>query len=125
MSKEKLLPISIFCLSISIIISSSIIAKGMKENGTYVNGGLINISQGLNNISNTVNYKNNNNSTVGKTQTFNLYTAAQYLGITYDKLEQIVSLKDSGIPYIKIGNEYIFSKSALDKWLETGRVEIK
>lgn len=33
--------------------------------------------------------------------------------------------KNSSILYIKIDNNYIFNKGALDKWLETAKVEIK
>ena len=35
MLKEKMLPISIICLAISIIISANIVSKGMNNNGAY------------------------------------------------------------------------------------------
>lgn len=125
MLKEKLLPISIFGLSISIIISASIIAKGMRYNGESVNNGLYHISNGLNNINNTVNNNStaiNNNGYSG--ENYNLYEAAEYIGILQSRLKEIVAIDESGIPYIKAGNEYIFNKNALDRWLETARVEV-
>jgi hypothetical protein len=124
MLKEKTLSISIFCLSISFIISALILANGMKSNGEYVGSGLSNMSQGLNNIGNTIN--NYNNSVVDGRRTYDLRAAALYLGISEESLMNIVNSKDSGIPYIKISSSaYVFSKSALDKWLETARIEVK
>lgn len=120
MLKEKALSFSIFCLSISIVISAIIIANGMKANGNYVNNGLYTISKEMNN-----NISNYNNNEVYKRNTYDLPTAARYLGIPESKLIELVNTKDFGIPYIKIGNDYVFSKNALDKWLETARVEIK
>ncbi|WP_300380303.1 hypothetical protein [Clostridium sp.] len=129
MLKERLLPISIFCLSISIIISASIIAKGMRQNGEYVNNGLYGISNGLNNISNKVNNNNNSNSTPTNNNgysnnIYNLSDVASYIGISEIRLKEIIDLKESGIPYIKTGTSYTFNKNALDKWLETAIVEI-
>lgn len=58
--------------------------------------------------------------------TFDLTTAARYLGISEGSLLNLVSDEESGIPYIKISNSaYVFGKTALDKWLETARIEIK
>lgn len=127
MLKEKLLPISIFCLSISIIISGSIIAKGMKYNGESVNNGLYHISSGLNNINDAV-FNNSNNNSINNEdvrKNYNLYEAAEYLGVLESRLKDIVAIEESGIPYIKAGKDYIFNKNALDKWLETARVEVK
>lgn len=130
MLKEKLLPISIFCLAISIIISASIIAKGMRNNGESVNNGLYGISNGLNNISNKVADNNNsNNSTATNDYGYykNIYSlgeAAAYIGISEIRLKEIIALKESGIPYIKTGTSYTFNKNALDKWLEVAIIEI-
>lgn len=122
MLKEKMLSISIFCLSISIIISCSILAKGIKDNGEYVGTGIVNIGSVLSNASNnlTVHYQDKAMSR----DNYNLDDAAAYLGITRDKLVKLVDNKDSGIPYVKIENNYIFNKKALEKWLETARIEI-
>lgn len=121
MLKDKVLAISIFSLAISIIVSSLIISKEMRNNGQNLSSSLNMMSGGLNKISNSVGYKNKsleNNS-------YNPYEAAEYLGITREKLYEIANTKDFKMPYIKIGADYYFNKSALDKWLETARVEIK
>ena len=123
MLKERILTISIFCLAVSIIISANIIANGMKTNGDYVSTGLSNMSQGLNSIARTTYNINDQTSVAMKRHTYNLNTAAGYLGITEGQLKSITDNKDSNIPHVKIGTEYIFSKSALDKWLETVRIE--
>lgn len=120
MFKEKTLSGAIVFLGISIIISSIIIANGMKNNGISVSAGLSNIGQGIYNISNVENSKIINETK----DTYNLNTASQYLGITDWKLKELIDNKDSGIPFIKIGEDYIFSKNALDKWMETARIEI-
>lgn len=129
MLKEKLLPISIFCLAISIIISASMVAKGVKSNGEYVGTGLGNIGSGLNNISSNFNYNNNNNVNNNNQgipkDNYSLDEAAIYLRIPQNKLEELVGNKGSGIPYVKIGGDYIFNRNALDKWLETAKIEVQ
>ncbi|MBU3144492.1 helix-turn-helix domain-containing protein [Clostridium sp. CF012] len=123
MLKEKMLPISIFCLAISIIISASIVTKGMKNNGEYVRNGLGDIGSGLNNISSNLNpYKNNQG--IPK-DNYSLDEASIYLRISENKLIELVSDKGSGIPYLKIGSDYIFNRNALDKRLETAKIEMK
>lgn len=123
MLKEKALSISILVLSLAIIISAIIIGNGMRSIGDYVSTGLSNMSQGLSNIGNNI-YENND-SVVFRRNTYDLPTASAYLGISENKLIELIRANDSAIPYIKIGSDYIFSKGALDKWLETARVEIK
>ena len=119
MSKEKLLPISIFCLSLSIIISALIISNGMQNNGRFIGDG---VSSGINNINNTVNKEMSNNE-ISK-EAYNLFEASAYLGISQEKIMDVINNKESGIPYIKIGADYIFSKKALDKWLETANLKM-
>jgi hypothetical protein len=41
------------------------------------------------------------------------------------RLIELTSAAGSGLTYVKVGDQYIFSKIALDKWLETVRLEIK
>lgn len=118
MSKEKLLPISIFCLAISLIISASIISNGMDNNGRFIGDG---ISQGLFNISNTVSQGNNNN--LDSKDILSLDEASQYLGITQERLTQLI-IKDDSIPYVQISGKIIFSKNALDKWVETSNFKM-
>ena len=123
MLKEKMLPISIFCLAVSIIISASMITKGMKNNGEYVGTGLRNIGSGLDNIGNSLD-PHNINQGIPK-DNYSLNEASAYLRITEIKLIQLVGNKGSGIPYVKIGSDYIFNRNALDKWLETAKIEVE
>lgn len=117
MSKEKLLPISIFCLSLSIIISALIISNGMQNNGRFIGDG---ISQGLFNITNTISQKNNN---LDSKDILSLDEASQYLGISQEGLTQVI-IKDESIPCVQISGQFIFSKKALDKWVETSRFKM-
>ncbi|WP_411167377.1 helix-turn-helix domain-containing protein [Clostridium sp. MB05] len=117
MSKEKLLPISIFCLSLSIIISASIISNGMQNNGRFIGEG---ISQGLFNITNTISQENNN---LDSKDILSLDEASQYLGISQERLTQVI-IKDESIPCVQISGQFIFSKKALDKWVETSRFKM-
>jgi excisionase family DNA binding protein len=96
----------------------------MKTNGDYVSNGLFNASQKLSNsFENSTN--NNNQSVVYKRNTCNLDIAASYLGISRLRLIEITENKNSGIPYIRIGLDYVFSKDALDEWLKTVRFEME
>jgi excisionase family DNA binding protein len=123
MLKEKMLPVSILCLAISIIISASIIAKGMKTNGDYVSTGLRNMGSGLNNIGSNLNPYNNNQG-IPK-DNYSLDEASNYLNISENQLIQLVGDKGSEIPYVRIGTDYIFNRNALDKWLETAKIEMQ
>lgn len=117
MSKEKLLPISIFCLSFSIIISALIISNGMQNNGRFIGDG---ISQGLFNITNTISQKNNN---LDSKDILSLDEASRYLSISQERLTQII-IKDESLPCVQISGQFIFSKKALDKWVETSRFKM-
>jgi excisionase family DNA binding protein len=121
MSKEKILSISIFCLSISIIISSIIIAKGFEREGDYIGTGIYNSSSQLaQSINDTVYY----NKIVTK-DNMDIESAASYLGVNVGDLIKIIHTEGIEFPYINVGNNYIINKNALDKWLETARIEIK
>jgi excisionase family DNA binding protein len=123
MLKEKMLPVSIFCLAISIIISASIVTKGMKNNGQYVRTGLGDIGSGLNSISSSLNPYNINQGI--QKDNYSLSEASIYLRISENKLIQLVNNKGSRIPYVKVGSDYIFNRNALDKWLETAKIEVQ
>lgn len=48
--------------------------------------------------------------------------AADYLGISEDKLNGIINGSEgnkTGIPNTRIGNEYLFSRKALSEWVES------
>ncbi|WP_195266240.1 helix-turn-helix domain-containing protein [Clostridium sp. 1001275B_160808_H3] len=118
MSKEKLLPISIFSLAISLIISASIISSSIQQNGEFIGSG---ISQGLNNINNTINQENNNN--LDSKDILSLDEASKYLGISQERLNQVI-IKDDSIPYVQISGEFIFSKNALEEWVKTSKFKM-
>jgi excisionase family DNA binding protein len=124
MLKESKPSFAILCLSVYIIISANIIANGMKTNGEYISTGLQNASQKLSNSSGSPT-NSNDESVVYNRNTYNLTTAALYLGISQSRLIEVTDNKDSGIPYVKIGSDYVFSKNALDEWLKTARFEMK
>ncbi|MDD2495880.1 MAG: helix-turn-helix domain-containing protein [Tissierellia bacterium] len=106
MLKNNILTISIFCLSISIIIGSVIIAKSLNNN-------------------------QNNNSEVDSRNTaifsenMDINSAAAYLGISSSDLQKIINTEGIQFPYLKVGSDFIINKYALDKWLENARIEIK
>ncbi len=113
MLKDKFLPISIFALAISIVIGAAIISKGIENKGRFIGDGLF---QGANNISTTIrdiSLNDKDNKSI-----LNSDTASTYLGISEERLMQILNNKESGIPYVKVGKNFIFSKNALDKWIE-------
>ncbi|MDV4149558.1 helix-turn-helix domain-containing protein [Clostridium sp. AL.422] len=114
MSKDKLLPIAIFSLAISIIIAASIISKGIENKGRYIGDGVF---QGFNNVSNTIRDINLNNEEDDK-GVFSSEECSEYLGISEERLMQIMNNQESKIPYVKVGENFIFSKNALDKWIE-------
>lgn len=120
MNKDKLLPASIIFLGISLIISAMIISNGLEINGRFSGEG---ISIGLNNINNTI-YDTINkimNSDNSK-EILTISEAADYLGISEDKLNKIINGSDgnkTGIPHTTIGNEYLFSRKALNEWVES------
>jgi excisionase family DNA binding protein len=124
MLKDKMRLVAIICLSISIIVSANIISDGMKNCGGNISSGFFSVSGGLNSIASTISNSNRNNEVVER-NTFSLETASNYLGVTEDTLIKIIKSKTSGIPYIKMGDFYILNKEALNKWLETARVEVK
>ncbi len=130
MLKEKLLPYSLFSLAIAIIISAFIISKGMESNGQYVNAGFDGISNRLSDInnilyqdSNNIVYQDSNNGLSPK-DNFTLSELGEYLHLSDSQLLKLVGDENSGMPYINIDGIYTFNRSAINKWLETIRLEI-
>jgi hypothetical protein len=116
MENSKLVSFSIICLSISLIISSVIISKGLTDASSNVTYGLNNcsssISSGLASSSQAV-------STLPENDDFlALFDACQYLHMDEQSLRSYIGKSDSNIPYTTIGNSIIFSKKALNKWME-------
>lgn len=104
--KDKLLAISIICLSFSLIIAASIIGRAIKTApvGSFPNG----LSVDLRQPQQTTNER-----------TYNLQTASEYLGIAEFQLKQIIEDENNELPFRKIDGTYIFTKSGLDKWIES------
>lgn len=119
MLKDKLLPISIFCLAGSIIISGFLISIGIDSNGSFIGS---KISQGVNTISNNI----NNGISDGKNEknNLNLGEAAKYLGISEAILIRIIYNEESKIPYVQVEGHQIFNKDALDKWIGESRFKM-
>ncbi|MGE5633226.1 MAG: helix-turn-helix domain-containing protein [Caulobacteraceae bacterium] len=46
---------------------------------------------------------------------------AEYLGISMEKVYDMVGDKEWGLPYVNIDGEYRFSKSAIDEWLKSNK----
>lgn len=125
MQNNKLLAFSILCLSVAIIISSSIIANGIANGGNHIGSGLSIVSSGLSSIGGSISSISNNTGNEIYGNTLNAADAAKYLGISIEDLFELTRADSSGIPYIKIGYSYIFGREALDKWLEKTRFELK
>lgn len=110
--RDKLLAISIILLSFSLIIAASIIGRAIKTAPVsyFPNGLSVDLRQSQ--PQNT------------EEKAYNLKSAAEYLGIVEFQLKQIIEDEHNDLPYKKIGETYIFSKNALDKWLESGSTKI-
>lgn len=106
MEKNKLLPLSIIILAISIIFGSICIGYSLKA---VANKSIF--------IGSQVDSQENNILEFGE--------AANYLKISESELLYLVEGKGTGINYIKINNKYIFSKEGLDKWVQSNRLEVQ
>jgi hypothetical protein len=118
MLKDKILSVSIFCLSASIIAGSIIVASSIRDSGNSVNGGLNSVSQVMNNGL-------PQSGSVYNSNILDFQSAAAYMGITEAQLQIFVNDTGLGMPFIKVDGNYIFNKNALDKWMETARIKIE
>lgn len=110
--RDKLLAISIICLSFSLIIAASIIGRAIKTAPVSYFPNSLNVAL------------QQQQSQKTEEKAYNLKTASEYLGIVEFQLKQIIEDENNDLPYKKIGETYIFSKNALDKWLESGSTKI-
>lgn len=110
--RDKLLAISIIVLSFSLIIAASIIGKAIKTAPVSYFPNSLNVALQQQQHQKT------------EEKAYNLKTASEYLGIVEFQLKQIIEDENNDLPYKKIGETYIFSKNALDKWLESGSTKI-
>ncbi len=115
MDKSKVILISVVVFAISIVLSSFIIAVGLKDLGEIISYGLQSgsekISSGLYNYASVQNRGSEDNKDI-----LNLQEAAEYMKIQSSELLQLTMNLE--LPSIKIGNKYIFSRKAIDKWME-------
>jgi hypothetical protein len=92
------------------IISSFIISKSLSE-PTSIYGNLNGSINGSITVSNTDSYYNNSD-------VLQAYDAGVMLGYEYNAfIQDINNGKLEGIPYLEIGDHYIFSKKALEEWV--------
>lgn len=114
MLKDKLLPVSILFLAISIVIGSIFISKAIESNGYNISSGL---SQGANTINGAINNTVVSNDYDKEKKNMNFQEASDYLRISESELMTLVNDKELRIPHLKIEGRYIFNKEALDKWI--------
>ena len=96
MEKNKLLSLSIIILALSMVFCSLWIVSSIKE--------------GTNKIITFASQEND---------VLNLDEASTYLKISSVELQYIADGINSEIPHAKINDKYIFSKAALDNWLQS------
>lgn len=118
MNKEKFIPISIFSLALSLIISSLIIANAMKNYLTKEPPKV------------TVNNASNEPSNQKIKEVLPVIMDAKQVGELFHLSDSMligyINAKKLDIPYIKIGDEYYFSRDAFLKWTnETHDLTIK
>lgn len=107
--KKDLIFIGMIFLGVSMIISSLILSKPQIKQEQFLNTSL-----------NGSLYQNVSSSESNLTSGDILqpYYAGLLLG--YDQEDLIAKIIDGtleGIPYVKIGNHYVFSKKALEEWI--------
>lgn len=112
MEKNKIFSISIICLAVSLVISAVILSHSIKEASLNLQIGLNGIQTGNAPASSYTDIDNNYKDAMS------IYDAAQYLGVSQEELEQLIITKKIDIPVTKINKNYVFSKNAINKWLE-------
>ncbi|GKU24011.1 helix-turn-helix domain-containing protein [Clostridium folliculivorans] len=133
--KGNAMPIAILILGLCLVFSANSLGKAMIKvadsyelNGQAGANGMYAIAQSNSYMGNAINNQSNNNLTSNSTNNktmLDFVDTYRYLNISEDDLNKIVASPDTKIPYIKISGKYVFNKKALDKWLETARVEVK
>lgn len=133
--KGNAMPIAIVILAICLVFSANSLEKAMRKvadssevNGQATLNGMYAIAQSTSSIGSVMNNQNNNNiimNPMGNKVMLDFVDTYRYLNISEDDLNKLVANPDTKIPYIKINGKYVFNKNALDKWLETARVEVK
>lgn len=111
---EKWKVASIIFLGLAIIIGSANISQGLKHlpvapatNMTHVGNSLYEISQVL---------KEDNSLEVQK-DIMTMTETAAYMNLYYIDLKRMIEEQNSTIPYVKIDEQYIFHKKAIEEWM--------
>jgi len=102
LKNNKLIPISIILLAISIVFGSIWIGNSLKE------------------IANTRIHVNSQEREI-----LELEEAAKYLKISEGDLLYLLRESDPEIKYVEINGKYIFSKEGLHQWVESSRIQIQ
>ncbi len=115
MKKDTLFYGMIF-LGIALIVSSFILSNAIRQ-GNQLYGNLTgNLSGSFTSTSADVIYTGNKNYT--NNDILITYDAGILLGYQRDDfIRAIISGELEGIPYTKLGSEYIFSRKALEEWV--------
>ncbi|MDX8360375.1 MULTISPECIES: hypothetical protein [Bacillaceae] len=119
--KENLIARSLFTLAICIVIGSwlisSSISRGNEKIADYISDSNWGISNQILDLQEELIAANSISST--QKQLLNSDELGEYLGIRDFQVKLLLpdSNNDSPMPYVKIGKEYYFPKSGIDKWL--------
>ncbi|GAA0343041.1 hypothetical protein GCM10008967_36900 [Bacillus carboniphilus] len=110
--------IGVIVLGISMIISSFFIASAIDRiyipdfdfSGNAIAGAIYSLNdQEQPSDQNKIDYRG--------TSYFYQSDLAEYLGMEYSDLKELLEKEEFDIPYIKINTQYIFYKDAVDQWL--------
>jgi len=103
LEKNKLLPLSIIILAISIAFGSAWIGYALKE---------------IANVNKSVSVESH------QSDILNLEEAAEYLNISETQLIYLAD-EDGSINRIKINGKYLFSKEGLSEWIQSTTLDIE
>lgn len=102
LGNNKLMPISVIILAISIVFASIYIGVSLKEvanKSTHIDSQVIDILE--------------------------LDEAAKYLRLSEGDLLYLIIENDQDINYIEINGKYIFSKQALHEWVRSTQLKVE
>jgi excisionase family DNA binding protein len=109
MGRNKLLAFSILTFSIALIISVKIFSTSLEKSAYEIRLGLESINKASGPVVNTS----------VERDVMSIQQASNYLGISDSSLKRSIENKEIDIPYVRIESNYIFSKQAILKWMES------
>lgn len=109
--------------NLALVISAVSLSKGITRAADTISYAISNYSSIINNRTTntpqpTVTSPTSNPDSPNS-NTMNLFETANYLKVPENELIQLIDSKSIDLPCTRINNNYIFTKSAVDKWLET------